>query len=173
MSLLSGAGNPLPATIIPYDFAIATFTVAAGLSASPYEVTGSRRTYSINPTVNQASANFAAGATDFLGALGTITSGKVTTNSTDTYDILLQISTDAGTTWDSIDGANSLGGGAGGQNDSFCDYDGFTVIATPVAAATNNQFMLRVAVLDVTAPTTNAFTFTNFRLTSLILARGT
>ena len=165
MSLLSGSGSTNPNNFKFYDVSIASFTVAAAAAASPYEVTGSRRSYPVNSTINAA---LPAGAWNITFTQNVLY-GRCTTTSTDTYNMVMQWSRDGGTTWVSLVGlSTAFGGGAGGLNVADMDEIGQQAIAVTFPI-TNATFLIRLAVTDATSPTTDAFTLTNIRCTSQLI----
>lgn len=164
MPALSPLGSSLPNSIGVYDFKATTFTVAQGANASPYEITNSRKEYTISSAKNLA----AMINDDLFDVITQSMSALRTTNSTDDYTMVVQYSGDDGATWQTINPPNCSWTGGGGANipDFVAERPG-TITEPPNYPLTGNKILFRTVITHAAAPTTDAFTLTNIRVTMM------
>ena len=171
MSLLSGSGSTLPNSFQFYDFSSSSFTVPSGATGQIFEITGSRRPFTVN-TAKNVTATDASNDERILGIAAMI-SALNTTNSTDNYFLKLKISIDGGATFadypaTAFDAAAFPGGASQNKSSAKATVAGFAAVDA-ATAITNNQVLVAMFVEGSADPTSDAFTITNIRGTMAML----
>lgn len=157
MSTLGGVGSGSIGVI--YTANIATMSMPAMTAGGVIEVTGSRRSLSVNSIKNVTPvANNDLGLIVVYGGF----SCMVATNSTDTYVIKLQYSSDGGSTWNGLDQCSNIPATQNGKSVHWSYSTGSTGGVPITYPITGNVILLRMAITDATDPSTDIFTITNF-----------
>jgi len=160
MTSLSPVGGDLPRSIRVYDFQYPTFTVPGNSSASPYEVTNSRKSFAVNSAKNIAAM---IGDTIFYGLILNI-SALCTSNSSDNFDLTMQYSIDNGANWYTFNPTIAWTGGST-QNKSNLKIEEVGKITIPPGTypLTSNKILFRLAIENPTSPSTDTITLTNIQ----------
>ena len=169
MSFLGGVGSPAAPNVLSYyDFSAASFSIPAMSASSPYPVTGSTRTFQIATAKNVAPV---ANTDDtVLASIWQAISFLVTTNSTDTYTVEIEASTDGGSTWATITNTgNTIAANKQGKFSSVMEGSFLAGTKIDITGAITNPIQLRLAFLDATSPTTDIFSVSNLRATAALL----
>lgn len=164
--IIAGAGSSQPNSFVWLDWQVPSFSIAGGLSASPYAISRTQKQIAINPTLNAA---IPAGGTSILQIGPLLATAKCTSANTDTYVVGIYGSSDGGVTFNLLNngGLITIASGNNGKTMGNATAEPSAPDFNVNAAVTNNTIILQLMVSDATAPTTDAFSISNLRISGL------